>query len=265
MYLIAILYGAATFAYLYYLARTTPAMAAWAHRLITIGFVVHLLSVIQLFTTTGHLPITTLQESLFFLSMIIVGVFILFERIFKVVVLGSFIVPLAMLMLAVSSMMHSVNGMQAAGYAGSRIYWVHILLAFLSYAMFTVSCGASGMYLLQQHFLKKKRFGAMFHKLPAIETLDRISFYCLAIGFPLLTMAILAGIIRLELMTGRLWIWSDPKQLWSLLTWAIYAVIFYGRITIGWRGRQAALLSLAGFLVLVFSLLGSSHQLSWHP
>jgi len=128
-------------------------------------------------------------------------------------------------------------------------------MAFVSYATFTISFGAALMYLIQQHFLKKKKLGALFQRLPALETLDDINYRCLTIGFPLLTIAIITGAIWAEKAWGTYWSW-DPKETWSLITWFIYAALLHGRMTIGWRGKRAALLSVAGFLIMLFTFIG---------
>ena len=61
---------------------------------------------------------------------------------------------------------------------------------------------------------------------------------------------------------GSYWTW-DPKQTWSLITWIIYAVLLHGRLTIGWRGKRAAMLSIIGFAVLLISFFGMKHSISW--
>ncbi|OGU08733.1 MAG: c-type cytochrome biogenesis protein CcsB, partial [Geobacteraceae bacterium GWC2_58_44] len=120
---------------------------------------------------------------------------------------------------------------------------------------FAISFGVSIMYLIQSHFLKKRRLGPMFQKLPPLDMLDDISYRCLTFGFPLLTFAIISGAIWAETAWGTYWSW-DPKETWSLITWFIYAALLHGRLTTGWRGRKAAMLSIFGFAVVLFTFLG---------
>jgi cytochrome c-type biogenesis protein CcsB len=137
----------------------------------------------------------------------------------------------------------------------SNWLFVHSTLAFISYATFAVAFGASIMYLIQEHFLKKKRLGPLYQKLPSLDILDEINYRCLTFGFPLLTVAIITGAIWAETAWGTYWSW-DPKETWSLITWFIYAALLHGRLTTGWRGRRAALFSIVGFIVLLFTFLG---------
>lgn len=255
------LYSCATLGYLIFLVSSSSALSIWANRLVITGFIAHLLSTIHRFSSSGHLPITNMQESLSFFSLAIIGTFIVFERKYKVAILGSFVTPPALLMLIASSTLPT-EIKQLPPILQSNWFWIHALLAFVSYATFTIACGTAVMYLIQQHFLKKKRFGALFQKLPSLETLDDISYRCLTIGFPLLTVAIISGSIWSEQAVGNYWNW-DPKQTWSLITWFIYAAILHGRLTIGWRGRRAALLSILGFIVLLITFIGMEHSIKW--
>jgi len=262
LYLTLALYGLATLFYLVYLSRTTEQLASWSHRLITLGFIAHLLSTIHLISSTGQLPISTISESLSLFSLTIVGAFILFERLYKVAILGSFVIPLAMISIVISSALpETVSDVPPPQYG--LWFWAHILLIFVSYATFTISCGASVMYLLQQHFLKKKHFGALFRKLPSLDTLEEISYRSLMVGFPMLTAAIISGAVRSYQAVGNYWSWSDPKQVWTLITWLIYAALLHGRFVVGWRGKKAAYLSMLGFVVLLVSLIGIKHNLNW--
>ena len=256
------LYSGATVAYLIYLFRTTPLLATWSNRLITAGFIAHLLSTIHRSVLTGQLPITNMQESLSFFSLTIIGIFIYFERSYKVAILGSFVTPPALLMIIASSALPN-EIKHLSPILRSHWFWVHALMAFVSYAAFTITCAASVMYLIQLHFLKKKHFGALFTKLPSLETMDDIGYRCLTIGFPLLTVAIISGAIWSEQTVGSYWNWSDRKQTWSLITWFIYAALLHGRLTTGWRGRKAALLSILGFVVLLITFIGMKHSIKW--
>jgi cytochrome c-type biogenesis protein CcsB len=248
------IYCIATFAYLAYLLKPGKMLGQAAHWLIAAGFATHLAFTVARYLEAGHTPITNLHESLSFFSLAVVGVFIAFERRYNVLILGSFVTPLALLLLVASSLYSSVIP-QLPPALKSRWLFVHTSLAFLSYATFAVAFGAAIMYLIQERFLKKKRLGPLYQKLPSLDVLDEINYRCLTFGFPLLTIAIITGAIWAETAWGTYWSW-DPKETWSLITWFIYAALLHGRLTTGWRGKRAALLSIVGFFVLLFTFLG---------
>lgn len=255
------LYGCAAAAYLACLVRTSPLLTRWAGRILAAGFTAHLLSTIHLASKMKYLPLTNMQESLSFFSLAIVGVYIYFERRYKVTTLGSFMAPVALMMLIASSALHA-EVRQLHPVLQTNWFWFHALLAFASYACFTIAAGVAVMYLIQRYFLKTKHFGALFQKLPSLETMDEISYRCLTVGFPLLTVAIISGSIWSEKAVGSYWVW-DPKQTWSLMAWFIYAALLHGRLTIGWRGKRAAILSILGFIVVLVTFLGMKHSITW--
>ena len=249
-----VIYAAATILYLSYLIKPKETPGRIGQWLICFGFLLHCGFTLNRYFVAGHTPITNMHESLSFFSLAVVGLFILFERRYKVFILGSFVVPLALLILAISASFSSVVPPLNPALK-SKWLAVHTVMAFLGYAAFAISFGASIMYLIQSHFLKKRRLGPMFQKLPPLDMLDEISYRCLTFGFPLLTFAIISGAIWAETAWGTYWSW-DPKETWSLITWLIYAALLHGRLTTGWRGRKAAMLSIFGFAIVLFTFLG---------
>ncbi len=253
-YLTITLYGVATLAYLVCLLKTTPCRAMIARRLLIAGFLAHCLAVIHRFIAAGHLPVTNMHESLSFFALTVVGVYLCFESRYKVGILGSFVVPFALLVSLAAGMVPTAIKPLNPALKSAWIY-SHTILAFGAYAFFTISCGVAVLYLMQSHFLKKKQLGQMFMKLPSLDVLDDIGYRCLAFGFPMLTVAIITGAIWASRAWGSYWSW-DPKESWSLITWFIYAALLHGRLTTGWRGRRAAILTIFGFLVMLFTFIG---------
>lgn len=248
------IYFIATILYLVYLVRPSEIFGRVALWLISLGFLAHCAFTINRYLEAGHTPITNLHESLSFFSLSIIAIFIIFERKYRLFILGSFITPLALLLLALSATFPTAI-MPLNPALKSRWLLLHTSMAFFGYAAFAVSFGTSIMYLIQSHFLKKKKLGPLFQRLPSLDTLDEISYRCLTFGFPLLTVAIISGAIWAETAWGTYWSW-DPKETWSLITWFIYAALLHGRLTTGWRGRKAAILSIIGFFILLFTFLG---------
>src|ERR1039457_1865174 len=248
------LYLIATVTYIIYLFKPQPAVGRAAHWLITAGLLSHCIFTILRYLEAGHTPITNFHESLSFFSLAVVGTFIAFESRYKVYILGSFVTPLALLLMIASSLYPSAIPLLPPALKSNWLL-VHSSLAFISYATFTVAFGAAIMYLIQEHFLKRKRFGALYQKLPSLVVLDEINYRSLTFGSPLLTVAIITGAIWAETAWGTYWSW-DPKETWALITWFVYAALLHGRLTTGWRGRRAALMAIAGFFILLFTFLG---------
>jgi cytochrome c-type biogenesis protein CcsB len=94
------------------------------------------------------------------------------------------------------------------------------------------------------------------------EMLDDITYKSIAIGFPLFTIGgLIMGAIWANSAWGKYWTW-DPKETWSLITWFVYALYLHARFVGGWRGKRAAILSIVGFVALIFTYLGVNLVLS---
>ncbi|WNZ21490.1 c-type cytochrome biogenesis protein CcsB [Leptolyngbya sp. NK1-12] len=92
-------------------------------------------------------------------------------------------------------------------------------------------------------------------RLSLAEALDNISYRIIGLGFPLLTIGIIAGAVWANEAWGSYWSW-DPKETWALITWLVFAAYLHARITRGWQGRRPAILAASGFLVVWVCYLG---------
>lgn len=92
-------------------------------------------------------------------------------------------------------------------------------------------------------------------RLNLAETLDNISYRIIGLGFPLLTIGIIAGAVWANEAWGSYWSW-DPKETWAFITWLVFAAYLHARLTRGWQGRRPAILAASGFLVVWVCYLG---------
>ena len=96
---------------------------------------------------------------------------------------------------------------------------------------------------------------------PSLDVLDELIYKPITIGFPFLTIGIIAGAVWANEAWGTYWSW-DPKETWSLITWFVYAVFLHARITKGWHGKRTAWLSIIGFVATIFTYFGVNFLLS---
>jgi cytochrome c-type biogenesis protein CcsB len=92
-------------------------------------------------------------------------------------------------------------------------------------------------------------------RLTLAETLDNVSYRIIGLGFPLLTIGIIAGAVWANEAWGAPWSW-DPKETWALITWLVFAAYLHSRITRGWQGRRPAILAASGLVVVWICYLG---------
>lgn len=93
--------------------------------------------------------------------------------------------------------------------------------------------------------------------------MDSTGYAFVITGFTLLTIGLITGFIYAEKVWGTLWSW-DPKEIWSVITWLIYAALLHERLVAGWRGRRAAILAIIGFGALIFTFIGVNFFLEGH-
>lgn len=229
--------------------------AGWLGRWVLLaGIIVHAACFGVRHSSAGGTPVTSLHESLAFFAWCVVLLFLLLDLRFHLSVMGAFAAPLAFVMMVISAVSPHVV-VQLNPVLKSWLFPVHITFAFLGNAAFALSFGAGVMYLVQNRMLKSKRFTGIYQMLPSLDTLDKVNYTCLSVGFPLMTLGIISGAFWANIAWGAYWSW-DPKETWALITWFLYAGLLHGRLTVGWRGRRAALFSIIAFMFLLFTFLG---------
>jgi cytochrome c-type biogenesis protein CcsB len=232
-------------------------VATWAT---AVGFGFHTLSLVAHIGAAGRAPVGSPYEVVSTFAWAVVLLYLLVELRSRAHVAGAFVLPLAVLAMyaAAGSRKHFTADIGPA--MESMWVWAHVILAVFGNAAFVITATAGLLYLLQEGQLKAKRPRGLTVPLPSLETLDRLSYLSLSLGFPLLTLAILMGFIR----AGSVWrgaLMGDARQIWSLITWLIYGSLLVARASAGWRGRKAALLSVAG-LAAVLLTFGGVHLFS---
>jgi ABC-type uncharacterized transport system permease subunit len=170
-------------------------------------------------------------------------------------VMGAFVLPIVLLATAAAATLP--KAMELPSSLARTGIWLHVSLVLLGNVALALTCGVGLMYLLQERQLKSKHLGTMYHRLPSLDFLDRLGHRALLVGFPLLTVGLLAGALQAQAAWGRLFTWG-PTQVLSLLAWLMYAGLLQARLTAGWRGRKAALLAVVGFGVLLGAFVGVS-------
>jgi ABC-type transport system involved in cytochrome c biogenesis permease subunit len=141
-----------------------------------------------------------------------------------------------------------------APHAGSLLGSVHITMATAGVALFAVAAGAAVVYLAAERNLKAHHVGRFLRRGPGLETLDRFNRRCIVAGFPVFTIAMVTGaiwVMRMPTGHGLL----TPQYAMAAVTWLLYAALLVARLTAGWRGRKAAIMTLAGFATALTVLL----------
>lgn len=235
------------------------------------GFALHTLALIGGWAVQGHFPLFYLPETLSFLAWTLVAAYGLVLYRYQAHALGSFTLPLvaALVLIAIVTGVHpavppgpladTTNVNSTAGW----IFPFHTTVLICAYASFFVVFVASVMYLWQERELKLKTFGAIFHRLPPLTTVNDIATAAATIGLTLLSLGIVTGMIWSAERDGRYW-HNDPKEIFAALTWLLYLLLILYRASARWRGRRAAWLGVAGFVLVLFTFLGARLMGGYH-
>jgi ABC-type uncharacterized transport system permease subunit len=139
----------------------------------------------------------------------------------------------------------------------------HLGVALLAYSTLTIAAFHALVMAIQDAHLHKLRSNqeknwlyAAIERLPALMTMEKILFRLVFIGFILLTMTVLSGVIFSEQVLGVAFKW-DHKTLLSLLSWILFGILLAGRRWRGWRGKTVLSFTLSGFLTLLMAYVGS--------
>ena len=225
----------------------------WIHRLGSVatiaGWLLHTVALLARGIEFGRPPLGSLPEAVSVAVWVVVLLSLWLERHHGLKVLGAFVLPVVLAFSLKST--GPPPGIEPT-LSGAWL-WVHIGLALIGIAAFVLNFAGALMYLLQERQLKAKRPGTFYYRLPALETLDRLTYRMLALGFPFLTTGLILGVVWAGPAWGSVFAF-DPLALLSFVAWAIYAGPLAGRAAAGWQGRRAAYFAIIGFAALVLTL-----------
>jgi ABC-type uncharacterized transport system permease subunit len=145
----------------------------------------------------------------------------------------------------------------------SALYPWHIAIAMLAYSTLTIAVFHAVLMALQESKLhtrpgeaKTGWFAAAIDRLPALLTMEKLLFRLITLGFILLTLTVLSGVVFSEELFGMAFKW-DHKIIFTMLSWVLFGLLLAGRKWRGWRGKTALSFTLSGFATLVLAYVGS--------
>jgi ABC-type uncharacterized transport system permease subunit len=257
----AILYAAASIAVfpavLYGLTRWRKSCI----HLAGLAFFFHFVSVVEMLVQAHRWMPVGVREVESMLGLAIVGVFFVVWGLYDAISLGIFVLPITFFTVFVPSLGPDRYTFPSAGV---RISWLvaHIAAMLAAYVALGFSLLASVLYLIQERRLKSKykpgedSWWLPFDWLPPLDTLERIAHATLEFGFPCMTVGLVIGSVLAQEVGGAAYFF-DPKVIASFAMWAVYVMLLFVRRTAGLRGRRAAYLSGAVFLVML-AVLGAN-------
>jgi ABC-type uncharacterized transport system permease subunit len=233
--------------------RSVQRVAEWS---MAVGFVLHSAALLADWAIDGHYPLFFLRETLSFLAWALVAVYALILYKYRAEALGVFTVPLVSVLTLAALLTKTGPADAPAGFSTTWLFPIHTTLLIFAYAAFFIVFLASVMYLLQERELKLKTFGAIFHRLPSLSTVNQLATTSAIVGLTLLTLGIATGMLWSSSRYGLVW-HNDPKEIFAVLTWLLYFFLLIYRASASWRGRNAAWLGVLGFALVLCTFFGT--------
>lgn len=243
----------------------------------------------------GYFPLSNLYESLLFLACILLFVHQILEYKTQSKIFGTIILPIILFITSFADLTLPLEMQKASALVPalqSNWLMMHVSLMMLSYAILMLGSLFSiiflitflplskessslskdfsskqseialeiDQYLNSNYFESLKKVDYSFYdvecmKINFLITLDNWSYRTISLGFPLLTIGIIAGAVWANEAWGSYWSW-DPKETWALITWLVFAAYLHVRLIVGWSGKGPAILASLGFFVVWICYLG---------
>ncbi len=255
-----IIYIAAAFFYFSFMFSKRENLAKVGYNFAVIGLTAHTAALIMRTIESGHAPFTNMYESLSFLGWSAMLAYVLIEGKFRIRKAGPYFMLIVIgLMALASSPLMPAEATPLVPALQSYWLWLHVSVTLLGEAFFAVAFITSIMYLAADSREKK---GTAKPDAISAARLDSISYRCVAIGFPLFTLGgLVFGMVWAYRAWGSYWSW-DPKEVWSLITWFVFALYLHTRIVMGWKGHRSAVIAVLGFLAALFTYFGVNYLLA---
>ncbi|MEJ2621786.1 MAG: cytochrome c biogenesis protein CcsA [Candidatus Thiodiazotropha sp.] len=165
--------------------------------------------------------------------------------------LGIVIMPIAAIAIFLENRyqtVHFISGQLSSGLT------IHILVSMLAYSLFTLASVQAILLAIQDHHLRQRHPGGFIRALPPLQTMESLLFEMIAVGFVLLSLALLSGFAFLENMFQQ---HLAHKTVLSIIAWLVFGTLLWGRYRFGWRGQKALIWTLSGFVVLMLAYFGT--------
>jgi ABC-type uncharacterized transport system permease subunit len=207
-----------------------------------LGAIFQLVSIVEQGLVQHHFPANDFFETMSLCAWLVTLVFLTIYWRYKAESLSVFVFPLVFVMTLVAALSNPVSRWSSEAVRSTWLT-VHIVLALLGYAALLLTAVAAVAYLMQERQLKRKKTRSFYRLFPPLGILDELISRSLGAGFVFITVSIIIIVIWAHISYGTSWI-DDGLISTSFITWGIYLVLIFFRVSAGWRGRKAAILAI---------------------
>ena len=228
-------------------ALVRPKGLGAAPGLVVAGLAAQFADLEQVARAQGSVPYRTLGGSMALFGWMLGFAYLILVLRHRERAIGPFLIPFVLAFSVLGVLLPS----QAPADPSTRgsLFAFHVTLAMLAYAAFALSFVLSLLYLIQNRQIRRGRTGVLFSRLPSLEAIGRMNRTSVTIGLAVLLLSVGLGIAWAHRVWNGL---GDAKLPWALLTILVYGLLLWMDRR-GWEGPRVALLSIVGFVVVLFS------------
>jgi len=180
----------------------------------------------------------------------IAGICLLMNIMRPILTLGVIVFPLAALLLL-------VDVFAGPSTQPMTMEWqikLHVMFALIGYSVLSIAALLAILLAFQERSLRLRKFDGLVRALPPLTLTESLVFQLIAVGFVLLTLTLITGILFVENLFAQHLL---HKTVLSIAAWAVFGTLLFGRWRYGWRGRRAIRLILIGMVLLLLAFFGS--------
>jgi ABC-type uncharacterized transport system permease subunit len=238
------------------LTARRPLLKRTADVTLALAFGAHTCWIVFESIRTGRCPLVVAEDIPASLSWLLLLSYLVVQRWYRAGALKAFILPIVLVLATVGAVSSDVPADTGPSAPLQQVLLpIHVGLILLSYASFFIAFAAGLMYMIQERELRHKRLGTLSQRLPSLDSCDGISARSMAVGFVLLTIGILVGLLFSHARFGVYW-QGGALEIFSVVTWVLYLILLQSRLSSSWGGRAAAMASIISFLIVICSLVG---------
>jgi ABC-type uncharacterized transport system permease subunit len=217
------------------------------------AFVVHAAALIVWYFEVGRVPVRFLPETLAMMGWVMMALYLCFASWWNLEILGAFAAPLSTVLILASLSTNGYGGHDVTPVPGGWLLGMHVAGVVIGYAAFLLATIVAILYFFQTFLLKSKNVSGVLQKMPSLESLDRVTYRLIALGFPAMVIGIGLGFVRAQTLHES---FSSPDVFLGVATCVVYALYIQARMFGGWHGRRVNTLLLIGFFFLVATYVG---------
>ncbi|MBD3422484.1 MAG: hypothetical protein GF398_20405 [Chitinivibrionales bacterium] len=243
--------------YLVQFAQNRSHLFAWMRPTQSAAITVHALHFAVFYSVTGHFPFRTVFEALYFCCFVLAILYFFMEVKAGEISFGAFLWPFNCLV-ALPAFTLLGHGEPLPPRLVKPHFVLHVTMLTAAYACFFFSFVISVMYLLQHGILRKRKFDSLLYRLPSLDIMDQAIKKTDSLGLVLLIAGIIVGMLWVFDLQGTA-VDMHLKIVSAIVTAWVYLTALTLRSWKGWQGARTSLFSIAGFVLIILTLIIGRH------